>query len=275
MVSSCSSVRLPLGLSLASASLRYFNVLGSIHDVESFQDSVGEPHLSQLLFSAQWAHLSLVLLWVAGSLFHIGWTGSFTVWLSNPCSVIPVAHSVFDPHLGSGAVECLPACSGLYNCLATVGVALTSELLLSSLAVVVVALLVLVLSALQVVFLGSALQWLAHSSQSQHYSCCGVGGVRLWLTHVPAPHLNYSAYSLHTISALRLSIHIGTLAGLLSLLWLCACPEASSEKANKARTTPELRLRPLAHNTAAHHGCWPSSGKAKKDKMRSPAQQAH
>jgi photosystem I P700 chlorophyll a apoprotein A2 len=74
-----------------------------------------------MLFLSHWGHVSLIFIWLSGNIFHVGWTGNFDLWKQNPLKVIPIAHSVFDPHFGSSDVESNVAYSGLYNVLFTIG----------------------------------------------------------------------------------------------------------------------------------------------------------
>jgi photosystem I P700 chlorophyll a apoprotein A2 len=78
---------------------RYFHELGSIHDLEASQEN--RLALTTHLFLSHWVHLSVLMFWVAGNLFHIAWNGNLELWILNPIANMPIAHGLWDPHLGS------------------------------------------------------------------------------------------------------------------------------------------------------------------------------
>eukprot|EP00929_Paragymnodinium_shiwhaense_P017167 TRINITY_DN12615_c0_g1_i3.p1 TRINITY_DN12615_c0_g1~~TRINITY_DN12615_c0_g1_i3.p1 ORF type:complete len:384 (-),score=-127.92 TRINITY_DN12615_c0_g1_i3:866-1969(-) len=106
------------------ATNRYFQVLGNIHDIESYFgiDNVAS-FSSSVIFNSHYGHTSIILLWVSSSLFHVGWMGNYSLFTQNPIKTIPIAHGIFDPHFGSHltATATTIAYSGIYNWLYTLG----------------------------------------------------------------------------------------------------------------------------------------------------------
>ena len=41
------------------------------------------------------------MFWVADNLLHTVWNGNYELWIRNPIANIPIAHALWDPHLGS------------------------------------------------------------------------------------------------------------------------------------------------------------------------------
>merc|ERR1719215_2358884 len=82
---------------------RLFDFIGNVHDIESFYGGASSLELSQLLFSTHWGHLSVIFLWLSGTLFHIGWTGNYSYWKVNPISTIAISHAIWDPHFSAVA----------------------------------------------------------------------------------------------------------------------------------------------------------------------------
>ena len=122
-----------LDLNGAASTGRFFSSIGRCHDIESSY-AVAPFTLGPLLFSTHFGQLSVIFLWLAGSIFHICWHGNFEIWSSNPCGVIPVAHAVWDPNFpaSSGSLDAdtfTRAYSGLYNILYTIGFRSSNELI--------------------------------------------------------------------------------------------------------------------------------------------------
>ena len=114
---------------------KYFLVLGSIHDVEVFLGLRSSMDLVSTLFCSHLGHLSVIFLWCSGNLFHIGFHGNFELFVSNPLSCIPIAHTVFDPHFGLIGVGAyapyssfIISVSGIYNWLLVSGVQSTLQI---------------------------------------------------------------------------------------------------------------------------------------------------
>ena len=76
-----------------------FHKLGTIHDLEASQEN--RLTLTAHLFFSHWIHLSALMFWVADNLLHTGWNGNIELWILNPIANTPIAHGLWDPHLGS------------------------------------------------------------------------------------------------------------------------------------------------------------------------------
>ena len=76
-----------------------FHKLGNIHDLEAAQEN--RLTLTAHFFFSHWVHFSALMFWVAENLFHTGWNGNLELWILNPIVNIPIAHGLWDPHLGS------------------------------------------------------------------------------------------------------------------------------------------------------------------------------
>jgi photosystem I P700 chlorophyll a apoprotein A2 len=97
-----------------------------------------EERLYQKLFSTHFGHLAIIGLWVSGNLFHIAWQGNFEQWVADPLHVRPIAHAIWDPHFGQGAITAFTqagasspvniAYSGLYHWWYTIGMRTNTEL---------------------------------------------------------------------------------------------------------------------------------------------------
>jgi photosystem I P700 chlorophyll a apoprotein A2 len=79
---------------------RYFQVIGNIHDIESYFGIDNALSLNTQIFLSHWGHLAIIFLWVSGNLFHIGWNGNYELWVKNPIATMPIAHGILDPHFG-------------------------------------------------------------------------------------------------------------------------------------------------------------------------------
>jgi hypothetical protein len=148
------------GCDARCATQRYFQVLGNIHDIDSYYSIDNTTNSLATIFTAQWAHLAIIGMWSAGSLFHIGWTGNFELWLANPIKTVPIAHSIFDPHFGTTEVENNVAYSGLYNLMATVGLTTSSDIFNLLILVECISCSFILLAAVHLIYLDALIQWL-------------------------------------------------------------------------------------------------------------------
>jgi len=102
---------------LRCATKKYFQRIGSIHDIES---SFGiDNHTSfnvQMLF-CHWGHLAIIIVWVSRNLFHIGWNGNSSLWVLHPIATIPIAHGIWDPDFANTNTSdyTIVLSSGIYN----------------------------------------------------------------------------------------------------------------------------------------------------------------
>jgi photosystem I P700 chlorophyll a apoprotein A2 len=112
------------------ATNKYFQIIGSIHDIESYFGIDNTASLTVQIVLCHWGHTSIILVWVSRNLFHIGWIGNYELFTANPIKTIPIAHGIFDPHFKLQAK--LPLCNiyltataiaynGIYNSVYTLG----------------------------------------------------------------------------------------------------------------------------------------------------------
>jgi len=192
---------LPQGRSFyaKSSTTFLFDTFGSIHDLEQSKFQRSNLHLALVLFTSHWGHLSIIFLWLAGNLFHVGWSGNYTIWLSNPILFTPISHSVWDPHVdsyGSNFVANSSFC-GEYNWLLSIGFYSTQQIYLSTIILELFSSLMIVLAIVNETSLK-----------------------RLFFTK----HSVGASYSDHFLvlfgsTSIRLNFHIGVLFGFTSLLW--------------------------------------------------------
>jgi photosystem I P700 chlorophyll a apoprotein A2 len=83
------------------ATNRYFQVIGSIHDIESLTALDNTFSLNQSLFTSHWAHLSIILLWLSSIFFHLGFMCTYTLWVNNPLASLQISHGIWDPHFSN------------------------------------------------------------------------------------------------------------------------------------------------------------------------------
>ncbi len=125
------------GLAQDPTTRRIWYGIATAHDFES-HDGMTEERLYQKLFSTHFGHLAVIGLWVSGNLFHIAWQGNFEQWVTDPLHVRPIAHAIWDPHFGEGAITAFTqagasspvniAYSGLYHWWYTIGMRTNAEL---------------------------------------------------------------------------------------------------------------------------------------------------
>jgi photosystem I P700 chlorophyll a apoprotein A2 len=111
--------------------------IATAHDFES-HDGMTEEKLYQKLFSTHFGHLAIIFLWASGSLFHVAWQGNFEQWILDPLNVKPIAHAIWDPQFGKGAVDAFTqagasypvdiAYSGVYHWWYTIGMRTNADL---------------------------------------------------------------------------------------------------------------------------------------------------
>jgi photosystem I P700 chlorophyll a apoprotein A2 len=125
------------GLAQDPTTRRIWYGIATAHDFES-HDGMTEERLYQKLFSTHFGHLAIIGLWVSGNLFHIAWQGNFEQWVADPLHIRPIAHAIWDPHFGQGAIDAFTqagasspvniAYSGLYHWWYTIGMRSNAEL---------------------------------------------------------------------------------------------------------------------------------------------------
>ena len=83
------------------ATNKYFQIIGSIHDIESYFGIDNTVVVNVQIYMSHWGHLAIIFLWVSRNLFHIGWNGNYSLWVLNPIATIPIAHGIWDPDLAN------------------------------------------------------------------------------------------------------------------------------------------------------------------------------
>ena len=109
---------------------KYFQIIGSIHDIESYFGIDNTASLTVQIVLCHSGHTSIILVWVSRNLFHIGWIGNYELFSANPIWTIPIGHAIFDPHFKleaklplskSTAIATAIAYNGIYNSVYTLG----------------------------------------------------------------------------------------------------------------------------------------------------------
>jgi photosystem I P700 chlorophyll a apoprotein A2 len=120
------------------ATNKYFQMAGSIHDIESYFAIDHTSSLNVYIYLCHWGHLAIIFVWVSRIQFHIGSHGNYLLWSSNPINSIPIAHAIFDPHFAFSKITNKISDNGIYNNLLSLGfnsvfdlykIVITSELL--------------------------------------------------------------------------------------------------------------------------------------------------
>jgi photosystem I P700 chlorophyll a apoprotein A2 len=111
--------------------------IATAHDFE-LHDGMTEENLYQKIFASHFGHLAIIFLWTSGTLFHVAWQGNFEQWIKDPLNVRPIAHAIWDPHFGKGAIDAFTqagasspvdiAYSGVYHWFYTIGMRSNNEL---------------------------------------------------------------------------------------------------------------------------------------------------
>lgn len=183
-----------------SVTVKIFDVIGSIHDLESL--NYHNPlELYNILFVSHWGHLSIIFLWLSGTLFHIGWTGNFTLWQANPIATTPISHVVWDPHLAISSYSSVPSYSGVYNWLYAVGVRDNTQIYLFTLGCELLSLCFLVLGKVHLTTFDNFISWIRYNRPGSYYT-----PIRSLLTYIDSP-------------GTRMNFHLAAMIGTSSLLW--------------------------------------------------------
>jgi len=111
--------------------------IATAHDFE-LHDGMTEENLYQKIFASHFGHLAIIFLWTSGTLFHVAWQGNFEQWIKDPLNTSPIAHAIWDPHFGKGAIDAFTqagasspvniAYSGVYHWFYTIGMTSNQEL---------------------------------------------------------------------------------------------------------------------------------------------------
>jgi len=110
------------------ATNRYFQVIGNIHDIESYFAIDHAFSLNVNIFLCHWGHLAIIFMWLSAIHYHVGHEGNYQLWSINPINTIPIAHAVFDPHFALSEITNNISHSGIYNALLSLGFSSVSDL---------------------------------------------------------------------------------------------------------------------------------------------------
>lgn len=176
--------------------------IATAHDFES-HDGMTEEKLYQKLFSTHFGHLAIIFLWASGSLFHVAWQGNFEQWILDPLNIKPIAHAIWDPQFGKGAVDAFTqagasypvdiAYSGVYHWWYTIGMRTNQDLYSGSIGLLIFSAVLLFAGwlHLQPKFRPS-LAWFKNNESRLNHHLAGLFGVSslAWtghLVHVAIP----------------------------------------------------------------------------------------
>lgn len=176
--------------------------IATAHDFET-HDGMTEENLYQKIFASHFGHIAIIFLWTSGTLFHVAWQGNFEQWIKDPLNIRPIAHAIWDPHFGEGAVNAFTqagasnpvniAYSGVYHWFYTIGMTTNQELYSGAVFLLVLASLFLFAGwlHLQPKFRPS-LAWFKNAESRLNHHLAGLFGVSslAWaghLVHVAIP----------------------------------------------------------------------------------------
>lgn len=194
--------------------LRIFQCIGSIHDLESTVDNSLE--LMILTVTSHFGHISVILFWISGNIFHIGWNGNYEIWVGNPIGFLKIAHGIWDPHfevfssdayssLGSDYAVQLET-SGIYNWLYCAGFKSNYQLFYFVVEIEILAIFMLAMGILHLSFAEEMLQkgWTSRFSGKE-------GTLFTWPLRTSCVVYDQTHY--------RLNYHLGSLIGVFSIAW--------------------------------------------------------
>jgi photosystem I P700 chlorophyll a apoprotein A2 len=177
-----------------------FNFLGNIHNIQDSNAGYTEQISSQI-FESHLSQLAVIASWMSGNVFHIAWQSNYTYWQSNPQSITPIAHTIWDPHYsllgydnyssGESDVSSTQTYSGMYHWMYTVGIRSESDLYVLSLSLEILA-----LALLSVCVIHRNLD-----TSSRHYETTTLREI------------------VFSATTYRLNYHLGVFIGTSSLLW--------------------------------------------------------
>ena len=176
--------------------------IATAHDFET-HDGMTEENLYQKIFASHFGHLAIIFLWTSGTVFHVAWQGNFEQWIKDPLNVRPIAHAIWDPHFGAGAIDAFTqagasnpvniAYSGVYHWFYTIGMRTNGDLYQGSIFLLILASLFLFAGwlHLQPKFRPS-LSWFKNAESRLNHHLAGLFGVSslAWtghLVHVAIP----------------------------------------------------------------------------------------
>jgi photosystem I P700 chlorophyll a apoprotein A2 len=170
--------------------------IATAHDFE-LHDGMTEENLYQKIFASHFGHLAIIFLWTSGTLFHVAWQGNFEQWIKDPLNIRPIAHAIWDPQFGKGAVDAFTqggasypvdiSYSGVYHWFYTIGMTSNQELYQGSIFLLILASLFLFAGwlHLQPKFRPS-LAWFKNAESRLNHHLAGLFGVSslAWAGHL-------------------------------------------------------------------------------------------
>ena len=196
------------------ATNKYFQIIGNIHDIESYLGIDNTASLNAQIFLCHWAHLAIIFMWVSGNFFHIGWNGNYELWLKNPIATIPIAHSIWDPHfaLSNAYSSSVQTYSGIYNWLYTPGFNSVFQIYNFVMMCELLAVISIPLAKVHNLYFDSLLEALSLSKSLIQD--------RQAQSRFSWPFKLFVAYfDLLDSTGLRLNFHTGIIIGLVSIAW--------------------------------------------------------
>ncbi len=201
-------------LSHRCATNRYFQVLGSIHDIESYLGIDNTLSLHACLFTSHWAHLSIIPLWLSSILFHLASSGTYSQWMYNPLASIQVSHGIWDPHSYTHALSTLVYLShlpinsgmilsygGVYHVLYTLGFCTLTQIYSIILILDLLSIMSLSISSLQYNMSTSSLKSIVmastHLGRYNSYICLFKQFI---VSYLSSPPLHISSHSMSLVS---------------------------------------------------------------------------
>ena len=185
--------------------------MGSVNDLEAHSGIDSTIAFNLQIFTAHWAHLALILMWVSSNLYHIAHNANYYVWLRNPIPSIAIAHNIWDPHFTSSInpysqtfklTSSLIAYSGLYNLVYTLGFSSINQIYKTTISLSCLAFTCLVLAKVHI----STNNELLHKIGTSAGSHAGSHSQLLYFLNSGLTSVN-----------LRLNPHTGILVGLSSI----------------------------------------------------------
>ncbi len=200
------------------ATNKYFQIIGNIHDIESFSGIDNTSSLNVQIFFCHWGHLAIIFVWVSRNIFHIGWNPNYELWILNPKATISIAHGIWDPaYLAYGKGDyTIVLSSGIYNWLYTVGFNSVARLYNSLVICDTLAVISIPLGKVHLIYNEELLHWLTLNKFvptlkqidaldiKLHPLTWPVFDLTKWVTQMPN---------------LRLNLHTGIITGFFSIAW--------------------------------------------------------
>jgi photosystem I P700 chlorophyll a apoprotein A2 len=170
--------------------------IATAHDFES-HDGMTEENLYQKIFASHFGHIAIIFLWTSGNLFHVAWQGNFEQWIKDPLNTRPIAHAIWDPQFGKGAVDAFTQAgasspvdicySGVYHWWYTIGMRANSDLYQGSIFLLILAAVMLFAGWLHLQpKYRPSLAWFKNAESRMNHHLAGLFGVSslAWAGHL-------------------------------------------------------------------------------------------